>query len=378
MFIKFLKLNRNLIIILFAGFLLVITSIIYINNDKDIYYVTKDESYPFKIYPEIIEKQVEADLKVYTKIVYPGMEDKDSYQIIDKSYTDGSELDIAEESLTFEYKKNIIEYDESDTLLIEAIELLDPEKPSSQTYGIYEKQPILVQTVLLDSEFNILDENFRDQFFQQEEEASVADTIEYEDVKSLLSKDLETKNEEFVIETINFEPLTMDNNFSPIIIDNEIVDLDVFAEKEEEDVFINMSENEVLISEIELAYNYPFPKPELLVPPSVESNIIDNFGFEGFNEPVEFTKSYYGVQVSSVSSRLEANKFYESLLYNYKNILSKNDQSHKNLVKQEDLGNLGLWYKLRIGPFDNRSEAKKLCSSLRDEGLDGCIVVELE
>ena len=58
--------------------------------------------------------------------------------------------------------------------------------------------------------------------------------------------------------------------------------------------------------------------------------------------------------------------------------LSWNDNSHKNLIKQENLGSLGTWYKLRIGPFDDRSEAKRLCSSMRDEGLEGCIVVELE
>ena len=50
----------------------------------------------------------------------------------------------------------------------------------------------------------------------------------------------------------------------------------------------------------------------------------------------------------------------------------------KNLIKQENLGSLGTWYKLRIGPFDDRSEAKRLCSSMRDEGLEGCIDVELE
>ena len=58
--------------------------------------------------------------------------------------------------------------------------------------------------------------------------------------------------------------------------------------------------------------------------------------------------------------------------------LCKNYLGYKNLIKQDDLGSMGIWYKLRIGPFDDRSTAKKLCSSLRDEGLPGCIVVELE
>ena len=105
---------------------------------------------------------------------------------------------------------------------------------------------------------------------------------------------------------------------------------------------------------------------------------MEEFDLENNKDKIDYARSYYGVQVSSVKSRLEANKFYENLFFNYGDILNKDNQSHLNLTKQEDLGSLGVWYKLRIGPFDNRSLAKKLCSSLRDEGLQGCIVVELE
>ena len=123
---------------------------------------------------------------------------------------------------------------------------------------------------------------------------------------------------------------------------------------------------------------YPIDKPQDLIAPDIQSVIMDDFNTSTITEPVEFKKIYYGVQVSSVNSRLDANKFYEGLLVNYSTLLNRNNNSHKNLIKQENLGSLGTWYKLRIGPFDDRSEAKRLCSSMRDEGLEGCIVVQLE
>ena len=123
---------------------------------------------------------------------------------------------------------------------------------------------------------------------------------------------------------------------------------------------------------------YPLEKPGNLILPNIQSVIMDEFDTNILSEPVEFKQIYYGVQVSSVSSRLDANKFYEGLIIKYSNLLNRDNKSHKNLITKENLGNLGTWYKLRIGPFDDRSEAKRLCSSMRDEGLEGCIVVELE
>ena len=105
-------------------------------------------------------------------------------------------------------------------------------------------------------------------------------------------------------------------------------------------------------------------------------------------------KHIEGLEMSAVSADLYGNGrddltlFYFSKGANYASVtttnsivsetISWNNNSHKNLIKQENLGSLGTWYKLRIGPFDDRSEAKRLCSSMRDEGLEGCIVVQLE
>ena len=95
-------------------------------------------------------------------------------------------------------------------------------------------------------------------------------------------------------------------------------------------------------------------------------------------EIFEFKKDFYGIQVASVSSLLEADNFYKNMLLRYPVLLNSKNPEHINLVKVDNLGNLGTWYKVRIGPFQDRSKAIKLCSSLRDAGLDGCIVRELE
>jgi len=411
MLVNLLNLNKKLIIILLIGILSLVVVWIFLLKDDDIFYVYMDDSYPFKSYPEFTEEKDENDLKVYTKIVYPDLVDNDEYKIIDKSYTDGSELDIAEESLTFEYKENVIEYNEDDVLLIEAIELLDPKKPSSQTYGIYEKKPIVVKTVLLDDKFNILDKEFSDQFFIQENsiEKSIQentviiqeptiDTVQLNDNLNILSNEDQSKfylkdndkPSKIILEyqgvDINESLLNLLSENSPTVFsqvevvstDDQIFISDFSNENQAENNPNIMNQAQESISNIQIAYNYPIPKPDNLTIPSQRSEILEEFDLENNKDKIDYARSYYGVQVSSVKSRLEANKFYENLFFNYGDILNKDNQSHLNLTKQEDLGSLGVWYKLRIGPFDNRSLAKKLCSSLRDEGLQGCIVVELE
>tara|TARA_B100000900_G_C20298697_1_gene601275 strand:+ start:66 stop:536 length:471 start_codon:yes stop_codon:yes gene_type:complete len=152
----------------------------------------------------------------------------------------------------------------------------------------------------------------------------------------------------------------------------------------EKDVTVVKASEEVAIEAVasvditRVAQIYPLVKPDDLIVPRIQSIIVDDFDLSDSSGPAEFKKIYYGVQVSSVNARLEANNFYESLLLEHSNLLDRNNNSHKNLIKQENLGSLGTWYKLRIGPFEDRSEAKRLCSSMRDDGLEGCIVVELE
>jgi hypothetical protein len=373
-----IKMNKFRLFLLFILSSIFITFFIYITYDDGIYYVYKDNLYPFKTYPETNPKITEDDLNIYTKMVYPESEVDTEYAMVDESYIDGSELDRAEESLFFEYDENIIEYDEENKFIMEALELLDPSTPSVQTYGIYEKQPILVKAIYLGNDYSIIDENISKNFYFEQ-----------------VSVDIATEVNKLSVAELN-DPLIVADNVS--LITNESIDLEQLLRNSEifeysepnEDTILAMApveseNNEAEIYEVDTVsvleeedFIYPIIKPTKLIEPITKSDIIDEFVTATRNDIVEFKKVYFGVQVSSVETRLEATNIYETLLTQYSNVLNRANQSHKNLIKQDDLGSMGIWYKLRIGPFDDRSNAKKLCSSLRDEGLPGCIVVELE
>jgi hypothetical protein len=372
------KMNKFRLFLLLILSSIFITFFIYITHDDGIYYVYKDNLYPFKTYPESNPKKTEDDLNIYTKMVYPESEVDIEYVMVDESYIDGSELDRAEESLFFDYNENIIEYDEENKFIMEALELLDPSTPSVQTYGIYEKQPILVNAIYLDDDYSIIDENISKNFYFEQ-----------------ISFDLAAEVNPLSVAELD-DPLIVADDVS--LIPNESIDLEQLLRNSEifeynepnEDIILTMApiqteNNEVEISEFntisdvnEEDFIYPVSKPTKLIEPITESDIIDEFVTASTNDTVEFKKVYYAVQVSSVETRLEATNIYETLLTQYSSVLNRSNQSHKNLIKQDNLGSMGIWYKLRIGPFDDRSTAKKLCSSLRDEGLPGCIVVELE
>jgi len=374
-----MKMNKFRLFLLLILSSIFITFFIYITYDDGIYYVYKDNLYPFKTYPETNPKITENDLNIYTKMVYPESEVDTEYAMVDESYIDGSELDRAEESLFFDYNENIIEYDEENKFIMEALELLDPSTPSVQTYGIYEKQPILVNAIYLDNEYSIIDENISKNFYFEQISVDLA-----AEVSALPVSELD-------------DPLIVADDVS--LISNESIDLEQLLRNSEifeynepnEDIILAMAPVESENNEAEISkfntvsdvkkeedFIYPVSKPTKLIEPITKSDIIDEFVTASTNDTVEFKKVYYGVQVSSVETRLEATNIYETLLTQYSSVLNRSNQSHKNLIKQDNLGSMGIWYKLRIGPFDDRSTAKKLCSSLRDEGLPGCIVVELE
>ncbi len=360
------KLNLAALTITLIGLL-----IYYLSYDDGVYYVYKDSQFPYKTYPDNVATVDNNDLNVHTKIVYPNNDINADHQIVDQSYLDGSELDRAEQSLSFEYNENIIEYNSDDDFIMEAIKLLDPQSPTSQTYGIYEKQPTLKEYVLLDDNFIIIDEDLKKNFYVESPDSQLTSfaAIDNKANKNLITDDF--NSDASYLDPIDLESLLRNSE----IFTNNIVDSEVLVTMTDDIV----TPNDLGFQKLEIAGPiYPQDKPEDLFVSDIKSVIMDDFDTSPISESVEFKKIYYGVQVSSVNSRLEANKIYESLLLNYSTLLSRSNNSHKNLIKQENLGSLGTWYKLRIGPFDSRSEAKRLCSSMRDDGLEGCIVVELE
>ena len=378
------KINKFRLILLLILSSMFIASFFYITYDDGIYYVYKDNLYPFKTYPESSPKKIEDDLNVYTKMVYPDSEVDTEYAIVDESYIDGSELDRAEESLFFEYNENIIEYDEENKFVMEALELIDPSSPSVQTYGIYEKQPILVNAIYLDNDFSIIDESISENFYFEEvnqnllQETDIDSIIKVEETSTISESIFSNTNEAIDLEELlrNSEIFEYNNPNEDIVLAIAPVESENIESETIEFVVsdVNNTEADIIIED----FIYPISKPTELINPITGSDILDEFINPTTTNIVEFKKVYYGVQVSSVETRLEAVNIYERLLIEYSSVLNRSNQSHKNLIKQDDLGSMGTWYKLRIGPFDDRSTAKKLCSSLRDEGLPGCIVVELE
>ena len=345
--------------------------IYYLSYDDGVYYVYKDSQFPFKTFPDNVAMVDNDDLNVHTKIVYPNNDINADHEIVDQSYLDGSELDRAEQSLSFEYNENIIEYNSDDDFIMEALELLDPQSPTSQTYGIYEKQPTLKEYVLLDDNFIIIDEDLKQNFYVESTDSQLTSALAIDGKPNLTLITDDYNSDPTYLDPIDLESLLRNSEiFTNNVVDNEVLVAMIDDNELPEDKELQTLE---LAGPI-----YPIEKPEDLIVPDIQSMIMDDFDTSAISESVEFKKIYYGVQVSSVSSRLDANKFYEGLLVNYNTLLNRNNNSHKNLIKQENLGSLGTWYKLRIGPFEDRSEAKRLCSSMRDEGLEGCIVVELE
>jgi cell division protein FtsN len=45
------------------------------------------------------------------------------------------------------------------------------------------------------------------------------------------------------------------------------------------------------------------------------------------------------------------------------------------MVQKADLGSKGTWYRLRVGPIDNKGAADKLCSQLKSQGHADCLVM---
>lgn len=78
----------------------------------------------------------------------------------------------------------------------------------------------------------------------------------------------------------------------------------------------------------------------------------------------------FAVQVASNQRQADSLSIFADLQRRYPNLV----QGYRPLIQRADLGSRGVFYRLRIGPIDSRSEANQLCGDLRNAGLPGCIV----
>ena len=81
--------------------------------------------------------------------------------------------------------------------------------------------------------------------------------------------------------------------------------------------------------------------------------------------------SSYVVQVGSRKNQTEALATFADMQQKYPSLLG----SYRPMVQKADLGSKGVWYRLRIGPIGDKSEASKLCSKLKSQGLPDCLVM---
>ncbi|MGD0531598.1 MAG: SPOR domain-containing protein [Methyloceanibacter sp.] len=77
----------------------------------------------------------------------------------------------------------------------------------------------------------------------------------------------------------------------------------------------------------------------------------------------------YRLQLSPTRSEDEARQLWQK-------VLSQNQQlsSIEPRIEKTDMGNLGTFYRLQIGPFPDKAESLKLCNALKRSGID-CFLV---
>ncbi|MCP4936598.1 MAG: hypothetical protein GY927_20960 [bacterium] len=76
------------------------------------------------------------------------------------------------------------------------------------------------------------------------------------------------------------------------------------------------------------------------------------------------------VQVTSRSSQTSALAAFADMQQKYPNLIG----AYAPDIQRADLGNKGIWYRLRVGPVTSKVAASDLCTSLKQAGHPGCFV----
>ncbi len=76
----------------------------------------------------------------------------------------------------------------------------------------------------------------------------------------------------------------------------------------------------------------------------------------------------YFVQIGARNDREAAIAAFATLQQKYSSVIGNYSPS----VRKADLGAKGVWYRLLVGPVDNKSDADALCQQLKGAGMKGC------
>ena len=87
--------------------------------------------------------------------------------------------------------------------------------------------------------------------------------------------------------------------------------------------------------------------------------------------PAPAAPSKYVVQLGAKKNQTEALATFADIQQKHPTLLA----NYRPMVQKADLGSKGTWYRLRVGPIDNKTTADKLCSQLKSQGLPDCLVM---
>ncbi len=76
----------------------------------------------------------------------------------------------------------------------------------------------------------------------------------------------------------------------------------------------------------------------------------------------------YFVQIAARNDQAAAIAAFASLQQKYASVLGNYSPS----VRKVDLGDKGVWFRLLVGPIDNKNDADQLCERLKGAGMKGC------
>ncbi|MGE0612435.1 MAG: SPOR domain-containing protein, partial [Hyphomicrobiales bacterium] len=80
----------------------------------------------------------------------------------------------------------------------------------------------------------------------------------------------------------------------------------------------------------------------------------------------------YVVQVAARKSQADALAAFADLQQKYPDLLS----GYRPMIQRADLGDRGVWYRLRVGPMNEKTAAADLCTKLKGAGIGSCLVRE--
>jgi len=113
------------------------------------------------------------------------------------------------------------------------------------------------------------------------------------------------------------------------------------------------------------------PRPEQAEPRPAETRVASaEPASPSTTQPSTASANPFFVQVAARRDQTSALAAFADLQQKYPNILD----GLAPTIKRADLGDKGIWYRLWVGPMDERGNAQDVCAKLKQAGLGGCFV----